>query len=111
MLGGKIIIGYLAAAAAVAAPATISDGRPPERFTSTSAATVQLVDRGDVNAACGTAPEGFEYVACTRTRERKGVRVSTIIMPNPCQFPEERFAQILCHEFGHVNGWPASHGE
>jgi len=28
-----------------------------------------------------------------------------IILPNPCEFSDERYAQIACHELGHLNGW------
>jgi len=34
-----------------------------------------------------------------------------IIAPNPCSFPDtDAYARILCHEIGHANGWPSTHG-
>ena len=34
-----------------------------------------------------------------------------VIAPNPCSYPEtDLYARILCHEIGHANGWPATHG-
>jgi antirestriction protein ArdC len=33
-------------------------------------------------------------------------------MPNPCAFPDsDAYAHLLCHELGHANGWPPTHGD
>jgi hypothetical protein len=29
----------------------------------------------------------------------------TIVLPNPCSFPWDDYAALVCHEVGHVNGW------
>ena len=42
-------------------------------------------------------PEGMSLVACANS---KG-----IVAPNPCLFPDERYARLLCHEKAHVLGW------
>jgi hypothetical protein len=35
-----------------------------------------------------------------------------ITMPNPCDYPAgDEYAALLCHELGHLNGWPATHGD
>lgn len=35
----------------------------------------------------------------------------TVYVPNPCGSVDETFAQLLCHELGHANGWPRTHGD
>jgi hypothetical protein len=32
-----------------------------------------------------------------------------IIMPHPCTIPNESYARLLCHELGHISGWPGDH--
>jgi hypothetical protein len=33
-----------------------------------------------------------------------------IYMPNPCSFPpSDDYARLMCHEIGHLNGWPDNH--
>lgn len=34
-----------------------------------------------------------------------------VMMPNPClpAYRSESYAKLLCHEQGHVNGWPGDH--
>jgi hypothetical protein len=43
------------------------------------------------------------FVACTTE--------SHITLPDPCPFAftGDHYAQIVCHEMAHVNGWPADH--
>ena len=76
------------------------DGMPPERFRTPRIATVS---NGSV-AKCGSPPpEKHTYFeAC--------VRGNMVHMPNPCDYPQEKFATLLCHEYGHLEGWPADHG-
>lgn len=31
--------------------------------------------------------------------------LNTVILPNPCDFPDEVYAQIKCHEVAHIRGW------
>lgn len=33
----------------------------------------------------------------------------SLALPNPCEF-QGRYAQDLCHEYGHLNGWSGRHG-
>ena len=83
----------------------INSGYPPERFMGDAAAIVVFTN--DVPSICGQAPPGFVIRACASEKQR------TIVMPNPChpQFDGEEFAKIMCHELGHINGWPREHGE
>lgn len=80
------------------------DGRPPDRFQAPTRTKLQTVV--DVQASCARhhrhpLPDGAVIFACTY----RGV----VTMPNPCDFPAERFAALLCHELGHVNGWSGNH--
>jgi antirestriction protein ArdC len=35
-----------------------------------------------------------------------------LVLPNPCAFgSNDRYAALLCHELGHANGWPPTHGD
>lgn len=89
-------------------PRTISDGSAPARFQGDNAAVVYFINTKDLQTMCGgDAPEGYYYAGCSGTRD--GVPV--IALPNPCQFDNEPYAHIACHELGHRNGWPATHGD
>ncbi len=100
------IINAAFAAALVAAGANLfSDDRPPERYRANAAFTVELKDQAGIDRSCqplfGEPPKGMKTDACA-TGER-------VILPNPCDYPEESYARMLCHELGHVNGWPPTH--
>ena len=91
----------IAAALQLAAHSTLlSEGPPPARYRANTSFVITLVN--DIEAACGKAPRGYVFLGCTRGR--------TVYMPNPCT-TRESFARILCHEAGHVNGWPRTHGD
>ena len=69
---------------------------------------VQRADQGEIQRVCeakfGAPPAGMRTNACD-TGER-------MVMPNPCNFPDtDRYAHLLCHELGHANGWPPTHGD
>jgi hypothetical protein len=90
------------------APSLYSNERPPERFQGNATIVLTTADQTGVDQAClaqfGPAPEGMKTDAC-----ETGGR---IFAPNPCSFPEtDLYARILCHEIGHANGWPATHGD
>lgn len=93
-------------------------GLPPPEFRGEWTGTVRFVD--DVKALCG--PDAY---ACAQG--------GVIIMPNPCtpdalasvgwyyadgslkmlkseySWSVEEYRTTMCHEIGHVNGWPGSH--
>ena len=85
----------------------VSDAMPPERFRGNASASVIFRSPGEVDRRC--APKvrmcGARYLACSRGRY--------MVLPNPCDpsFAGEAFARLACHELGHVNFWPATHGE
>jgi hypothetical protein len=101
---------FAAAAAAALAPNStpFTDARPPARFQREAITTLQISDQAGINLTCqalfGAPPAGMKTDACF-TGER-------MVMPNPCSFPQtESYARMLCHELGHVNGWPSTHGD
>jgi hypothetical protein len=100
----------IAAAAAVAAHSTIaSDGMPPLRFRGDKEIRVTFKQQPLIDHACRdfAAPAGFKRLACTHV----SVFGSIITMPNPCEFEFDPYAVLMCHELGHANGWPSTHGD
>lgn len=88
-------------------PRTINDGTPPIRFRKDSGAVVWFVSPRDLQMVCGgDAPVGMVYAGCQG--EKDGIPI--IAVPNPCLFDNEPYAHVLCHELGHRNGWPGTHG-
>jgi hypothetical protein len=73
------------------------DGMPPESMRGPATLTVTF---GSL-AVCGDNPQ---IEACTTPDK-------VVHMPNPCDFPGQSYARILCHEKAHSRfGWPADHG-
>jgi hypothetical protein len=100
---------FALAAGALAPHSTLySDGTPPARFQSDSAAIILFVSGDGVEQLCGKSPPGLRTMACTKTPPDKP---PLMVMPNPCLVEYDYYAHLLCHELGHVNGWPATHGD
>lgn len=92
------------------AHASYSNDLPPVKFQGNAPPTViQTVDDTNTKKTCGVAKTGWRFMACEY--DKQGVPV--ILMPNPCSYPEaideNSYAHLLCHEFGHANGWNADH--
>lgn len=86
-------------------PSLVDSGWPPQRYMGEAAALVAFAD--DVGALCGRpADPRYTILACASRAEK------IIVLPNPCaaQFRQEYYARIACHEKGHINGWPGTHG-
>jgi hypothetical protein len=98
-----VILAVAAGSALARPPSLIDDGPPPVRYMSDTVATVTFAT--DINARCGAAPKGYTKLACA------GVSAGWMVLPNACAYPTESYAQTVCHEMGHVNGWPETHGE
>lgn len=87
----------------------ISSDTPPDRFQHTAVFKVLTMTPDGVSSLCDgrhSPPEGYRTLGCTVPIDGAAV----VIVPNPCLFDDEPFAHLLCHEAGHVNGWPATHG-
>ena len=83
---------------------TTSDAWPPTRFQGDTGAKVMFVAPGLIGSLCGEAPAGFVIEACT-----EGVMM---VLPNPCLFEHtDEYAKLVCHELGHRNLWPSTHGD
>jgi hypothetical protein len=85
---------------------------PPERFQGDGGAVVIFGGMATVRKLCAgvklddgaTAP-----LACSGVND-KGTPI--IVAPNPCLAAQsDLYAAILCHELGHLNGWPSTHGD
>lgn len=98
-----------AATATVTANATpYNDGAPPQRFRDDVTVSIDIRDQAGIDSEChamfGAPPPGMKTNACYTGKK--------VIMPNPCSFPKtDTYAHMLCHELGHANGWPSTHGD
>lgn len=77
----------------------LSVPRPPERYQESRSAVVDFMGEGEAYAYC-TSTIGTPAIACAN-----GYR---IWIDNPC-LHQGPYAALLCHELGHVNGWPGDH--
>lgn len=74
---------------------------PPSRYQDN---VVTAIEFGTVVMRCGhLAGPGQRVLSCASTKPTK-----VMVVPHPCQSSGE-YAKIVCHELGHVNGWPADH--
>jgi len=81
-----------------------SDGMPPERFRANRKVMIQFGGQADIERVCGKAPCNMIMLACQPP--------NLLMLPNPCKYgPSDEFAKLVCHELGHLNGWPATHGD
>lgn len=78
------------------------DGPPPLPFQRDNSATIVFTDPPHIAAECKMDTDDIEGCSDIGPVFRK------IWITNPCRV-REHYAQILCHELGHVNGWPANH--
>jgi hypothetical protein len=74
---------------------------PPTRFIKhRNITTVAFATPEGIALACGGAVG--EIIACASVDAGDG---NWIAAPHPCQFPNDPYAVVLCHELGHNNGW------
>lgn len=79
---------------------------PPPEYNTRLDKPVKIVftDPIFVHLGCGgQLPSEYQIFACAR------VNGDRILMPDPCAHTEESYARLLCHELGHIKGWPADH--
>jgi hypothetical protein len=110
MLGKGLL---LAAALATLAPNSTlhNSGLPPVRFQQESIALTAFVHPAKIDQFCGKAPKGMVTLGCAYKPKKKG-EPHLVILPDPCILGEtESYAKLVCHELGHVNGWPRTHGD
>ncbi|MEO0712728.1 MAG: hypothetical protein AAFY37_02325 [Pseudomonadota bacterium] len=79
---------------------------PPDTYRGDVTVAVEFIEPGKVGTRCaerGASPYGLSIANACASPE-------LVTMPNPCKvFQGGRYAKILCHELGHVNGWAADH--
>jgi hypothetical protein len=97
--------------ASTVALGTANDDLPPTYFQGNAPPSVVItVDNTNTKENCGVAQKGWRILACEFTGKNN---TPIIIMPNPCRYPEAKdensYAHLMCHEFGHANGWNSDH--
>jgi hypothetical protein len=75
---------------------------PPEEFQGNGSAIIHFIDYKEAPKFCG-----HPYAGGCQPTDRRGR--PNIIVPNPCEYTEQSYAAVLCHELAHVNGW--AHGD
>lgn len=104
-----MFVTLIAAAAVLSShPSYYSNQIPPARYQGDTTVQLQITNQSGIDQVChkafGAPPAGMKTDAC----EIDG----RVIAPNPCAFAAtDPYAKLLCHEIGHANGWPASHGD
>jgi hypothetical protein len=76
----------------------------PERYQKGATVKVRMVDtQEEINVLCGDPGDGKITYGCATDKNE-------IVVKNPCHRKSERrdkrsFANLMCHELGHINGW------
>src|SRR5690606_22609281 len=80
--------------------------RPPAKFWRhpDGAIAVLISSPASVDSFCrqGRDPGPPTILGCAFQEQR------VVVLPNPCLFPDP-YAQLVCHEMAHINGWGADH--
>ena len=72
--------------------------RAPQAYRGPVQITVQFTSPENVEGLCGMMTNGRlrNVEACANEQ--------VMILPDPCGYPG-RYAEVVCHEIGHANGW------
>jgi hypothetical protein len=78
---------------------------PLEYRVDYTVASIGFTQEETVDIKCGGDgnPLNGQIMACA---EVNGERM---IMPHPCLYEDDQYARLLCHELGHIRGWPKDH--
>lgn len=72
----------------------------------TACASVELMT---MPLACDNRSR-YAKVVCDKLGDKATFVTFPDTLPNPCSFRRgEEYAELMCHELGHVNGWPPKH--
>lgn len=74
---------------------------PPARFQRPTVAQVEFLAAEQIIPRCIERGAMILANACADQK--------LITITNPCEYQHESYAKRLCHEMGHVAGWPADH--
>jgi len=77
--------------------------RPPAAYRGDVTARIEFVAAEQVMFRCFEKGATVPSVAC-RSRQD-----NTIVITNPCAYPNDNYAARLCHEMAHTNGWGGDH--
>jgi len=82
------------------------DINPPTEFQGNATVTVRFVTAERLQEICTALlgdPNG-RWAGCVDN-------FGAIIIENPCalEYWRSPYRQAICHELGHINGWPADH--
>lgn len=75
----------------------------PDRYIGPATARVMFLATRDVEQMClnvaraDAPPPGRKIAGCAQNR--------TIVVPDPCEYTDDSYAVLLCHEKAHVKGW------
>lgn len=77
-------------------------------FTDDTTLRIEFVDASVVGLRCGVRGGTVSGEPTLNALSCASSTLATV--PNPCSVPDGGwYAGLLCHEIGHVNGWPQSH--
>lgn len=82
---------------------------PPVEYREDQKSTIVFIQNNDIrNELCYemvgiSPPPGLMYKGCASPF------LNLMVVPNPCAYKEESYARHVCHELGHINGWPGDH--
>jgi hypothetical protein len=80
--------------------------RPPPAYQGEARTMASFVDGARVDPLCraaGGVRAEHQRIAGCATPEG-------LVLPHPCQWAAgDEYADLLCHEVGHLLGWPANH--
>jgi hypothetical protein len=89
----------------------LTTAMPPVRYRGDATITIEFLGLDDVNKYCASGSKkimkpvcGYRFYGCQHGNK--------LYMPHPCVYPETNpYTRLLCHEIGHHNGWPGTHGD
>lgn len=78
---------------------------PPHQYrVDETVAAIMFTTPDKVDVGCGNKdPKHWQIFACSQ------IEGSRVLMPHPCLYTDDNYARLLCHELGHISGWPADH--
>lgn len=85
--------------AALMSAEQMAESMPPENFRGdyTTLATVATMPPERVSEVCGSK----HALACAGREDRFDV----LYLPNPCGYPDDPYAVLMCHELAHLQSW------
>ena len=76
----------------------VSDTPSDEKYRTNHRFIFDALSPEQVDEECAT-PWDDDVFACARPWNNQ------VVMPNPCLYPKEAYASVLCHEMAHLKGW------